>query len=149
MLDNLLKLGKDKGKKVGRGYGSGKGGHTIGRGQKGHKSRSGYSNPRPGFEGGSMPLSRRIPKLKGFSREYYKIKYPSFSLDLSTIVKNFKEGELVSNKTLLEKKLIKNKTLKVKVIGGTEDLSKKFNFEGIKFSASTKAILDKAGCTIK
>ena len=144
-----MKLGKNKGKKVGRGYGSGKGGHTIGRGQKGHKSRSGYSNPRPGFEGGSMPLSRRVPKLKGFSREYYKLKYPTLTLNLSEVSRNFKDGDLISVKTLLEKGLIKNKTLKVKVISGTEDFSKKLEFDGIKFSGPTKAIVEKAGCTIK
>lgn len=149
MLNNLLKLGKNKGKKVGRGYGSGKGGHTIGRGQKGHKSRSGYSNPRPGFEGGSMPLSRRVPKLKGFSREYFKIKYPTLAVNLSMIEKKFKTGDIISVKTLLEKGLIKNKTLKVKIIGGTEVLLKKFEFEGVKFSSPTKAIVEKAGCTIK
>jgi len=149
MLNELSKLGKTKGKRVGRGYGSGKGGHTIGRGQKGHKSRSGYSNPRPGFEGGSMPLSRRIPKLKGFSREYYKIKYPSFAISISMIVTKFKSGDTVSRNTLLEKGLIKKNVFKVKVIGGTEVLTQKFDFEGVKFSSSAKELLEKAGCTIK
>jgi ribosomal protein L15 len=94
-------------------------------------------------------LSRRIPKLKGFSREYFKLKYPTFAINLSIIVKNFKEGEVISTKTLLEKRLVKSKTLKVKVITGKEDFSKKFIFDGIKFSSSAKAIVEKAGCTIK
>ncbi len=58
---------------IGRGIGSKKGGHTATRGQKGQKSRSGYTRPRPGFEGGQMPLSRRIPKLRGFKRADSKL----------------------------------------------------------------------------
>ena len=148
MLDNLLKIGKTKGKRVGRGYGSGKGGHTIGRGQKGHKSRSGYSNPRPGFEGGSMPLSRRIPKLKGFSRQYLKIKFPAVSFNLSTIDKNYAAGETVNMETLHTKKLIKAKVNNIKIIGNGE-FNKKVIFEGIKFSTAAKAILEAAGCELK
>jgi len=148
MLNILKKVGKTKGKRVGRGYGSGKGGHTIGRGQKGHKSRSGYSNPRPGFEGGSMPLSRRIPKLKGFSREYLKNKYKIQSIKIDVLEKSFKDGDTVSKETLLKQKLIKNKSMFVKVIGNSK-LTKKLNFEGVKFSAGAKKIIESAGGSIK
>jgi large subunit ribosomal protein L15 len=148
MLNSLNKIGKSDGKRVGRGYGSGKGGHTIGRGQKGHKSRSGYSNPRPGFEGGSMPLSRRIPKLKGFSREYFKKKYQEVALDLKLVDKNFPEGSIVTKENLFEKKLISRKIVSVKVIGNSS-ISKKLNFEGIKFSAPSQKSVEAAGGSIK
>lgn len=72
MLDKLVKIKSKSTRRVGRGYGSGRGGHTVGRGQKGQKSRSGYTQPRPGFEGGQMPLSRRLPKFKGFRRAFFK-----------------------------------------------------------------------------
>jgi len=148
MLNALLKVGKTKGKRVGRGYGSGKGGHTIGKGTKGHKSRSGYANPRPGFEGGSMPLSRRIPKLKGFSREYLKQKYMSVGIDIEFLSKQFKSGEVVSIASLLKKGLIKRRAVKVKIIGNG-DISHKLIFEGINFSASARKLVETAGCTIK
>jgi ribosomal protein L15 len=72
MLDKLVKIKSKSTRRVGRGYGSARGGHTVGRGQKGQKSRSGYTQPRPGFEGGQMPLSRRLPKFKGFRRAFFK-----------------------------------------------------------------------------
>lgn len=87
MLHDLPKIINVKhGRRVGRGIGSKKGGHTAGRGTKGQKSRSGYSEPRSGFEGGQMPLSRRIPKLKGFKRGFLKDKFPTATIKLSRLV---------------------------------------------------------------
>ena len=84
-----------------------------------------------------------------FFREYFNIKYPSVAINLSLISSEFEAGDLVSRITLAKKGLIKNDILKIKVIGGTKDFSKKIDFDGIKFSASTKKIVEKAGCTIK
>lgn len=89
MLNNLTKTTKNS-KRKGRGYGSNKGGHTATRGQKGQKSRSGYSRPRPGFEGGQMPLSRRLPKFRGYRRGYFQSKDDSIAINitvLSTLLK--------------------------------------------------------------
>ena len=148
MLEILEKIGKSDGKRVGRGYGSGKGGHTIGRGTKGHKSRSGYSNPRPGFEGGSMPLSRRIPKLKGFSREYLKHKYLTVAIDIALLANSFDDNSTVSKPILLEKGLISRNVVNIKIIGNAK-ITKKLNFEGIQFSASAKKTIEAGGGTIK
>ncbi len=147
MLSNLRKIVENKGKRQGRGYGSGKGGHTVGKGSKGQKSRAGYTIPRPGFEGGQMPLSRRLPKLKGFSRVYFSKRNPSTAINISTL-ESFKDGDTVTVKSLKEKSLIDNKIQSVKVIGKTA-LSKKLNFEGINFSAAAKSEIEKAGGIIK
>jgi large subunit ribosomal protein L15 len=147
MLEKLSKLVAHRGKIHGRGIGSGKGGHTIGRGTKGHKSRSGYQSPRPGFEGGSMPLSRRLPKLKGFSREYYKLRDQKTVVNIAKL-DEYKDGETVSLKTLLERGLVKNRVKQVKIVG-KENLAKKLNFEGILFSSSAKSTVEKAGGIIK
>ena len=146
MLDKLQKLVLHRGKIRGRGIGSGKGGHTIGRGTKGHKSRSGYQSPRPGFEGGQMPLSRRIPKLKGFSREYFKIRAGKKIVNVAKL-SVFKDGDTVNIGSLQEKGLVKNKTRVVKIIG-KEKLATKLNFEGILFSSTAKSTIEKAGGTI-
>lgn len=145
MLDSLLKIQKNKGKRVGRGYGSGKGGHTTGRGTKGHKSRSGYSNPRPGFEGGSMPLSRRLPKLKGFSRKFFKNEKNTSTLTLEILNKYFKDNDKVNFESLLKNGIISKSIINVKVVNKGK-LDKKLEFEGISFSKSAKAILEKSGC---
>jgi large subunit ribosomal protein L15 len=85
MLNTLEKLKTKSKKRVGRGYGSMKGGHTAGRGQKGQKSRSGYTQPRPGFEGGQMPLSRRLPKFRGFTRGYFQSKSTNHAINAAKI----------------------------------------------------------------
>jgi large subunit ribosomal protein L15 len=115
MLNTLPKINKNDGKRQGRGYGSGKGGHTTGKGSKGHKSRSGYASPRPGFEGGQMPLSRRLPKLKGFTRAYFKTTAATATLTLSAL-NVFDNGSVVDLKALKEKKLIKASAVKAKVV---------------------------------
>jgi len=86
--------------RIGRGISAG-GGKTAGRGTKGQKSRSGYNLPRK-FEGGQTPLIMRSHKLLGFKSHKPK----SQLISLSSINKNFKDGEMVSKKTLIEKGLI-------------------------------------------
>lgn len=147
MLENIKKEITKRSKRVGRGIGSGKGGHTIGKGTKGHKTRSGYKEPRPGFEGGQMPLSRRIPKLKGFSRGYLKIKERNYilrTMDLNVFVDNSK----IDINALFEKKLVSNKAKTVKIILKGE-LKKKLNIEGIAISKGAKAAVEKLGGTVK
>ena len=125
-------------KRVGRGPGSGTG-KTAGRGHKGQKSRSGYSR-RYGFEGGQMPLVRRIPK-RGFCN-IFRVEYQVVNLrDLERV---FADGDTVSIEALLEKGLVRHPKRPVKILG-EGDLSKKLTVQVHKFSGSAKAGIEKAG----
>jgi large subunit ribosomal protein L15 len=127
-------------KRVGRGPGSGNG-KTAGRGHKGQKSRSGYSR-RWGFEGGQMPLVRRIPK-RGFFN-VFRVDYQVVNLrDLDRV---FDDGDEVTPATLLEKGLIRRGPKPVKVLA-TGDLSKKLSVVADKFSGSAKSKIEAAGGT--
>jgi large subunit ribosomal protein L15 len=125
-------------KRIGRGPGSGTG-KTAGRGHKGQKSRSGYSR-RYGFEGGQMPLVRRIPK-RGFTN-IFRVEFQVVNLrDLDRV---FGDGETVSVEALVEKGLVRGGKRPVKVLGDGE-LTKKLTVQAHKFSASAKAGIEKAG----
>jgi len=130
-----------KRKRVGRGPGSGVG-KTCGRGHKGQKSRSGYSR-RYGFEGGQMPLIRRIPK-RGFTN-IFKKEYKVVNLD---VLDRFESGSVVNPSVLYEKKIIKGKNSLVKILGN-EELTKSLVVEAHKFSKSAKAKIEDAGGTVK
>jgi large subunit ribosomal protein L15 len=126
-------------KRVGRGHGSGFG-KTSGRGQKGQKSRSG-GGVRLGFEGGQMPLYRRLPK-RGF-KNVNNVKYAVVnSGDLNI----FEEGTLVTPPLLIEKGLVKKEFDGVKILGQGE-LSVKLDVQAHKFSKSAKAAITKLGGT--
>lgn len=127
-------------KRVGRGPGSGNG-KTAGKGHKGQKSRSGYSR-RFGFEGGQMPLVRRIPK-RGFTN-IFRVEYQVVNLrDLDRV---FGDGDEVSVETMVEKGLARGGKRLVKVLGDG-DLAKKLTVKAHKFSASARAGIEKAGGT--
>jgi large subunit ribosomal protein L15 len=127
-----------KRKRVGRGPGSGNG-KTAGRGHKGQKSRSGYSR-RYGFEGGQMPLVRRIPK-RGFHNRF-RVAYQVVNLrDLERV---FADGDTVTLETLAEKRLVDGGGGPVKVLGDGE-LSKRLEVQAHKFSGSARAGIEKAG----
>ena len=145
MLNKLVSpKTKRRGKRVGRGYGSGVGGHTSGRGQKGQKSRSGYTQPRPGFEGGQMPLSRRLPKLKGFTRGYFKAKSKTIALNL-TVLSGLGISK-VTVETLREKGILKSSSQKENIkILSDGDIDKKIEVVGIKVSKKAQEKIEKAG----
>ncbi|RLE32033.1 MAG: 50S ribosomal protein L15 [Acidobacteria bacterium] len=127
-------------KRVGRGPGSGNG-KTAGRGHKGQKSRSGYSR-RYGFEGGQMPLVRRIPK-RGFFN-VFRVDYQVVNLrDLDRL---FADGDEVNPTTLVEKGLIRRGPKPVKILA-TGDLSKKLSIVADKFSGSARSKIEAAGGT--
>ncbi|MEE2700340.1 MAG: 50S ribosomal protein L15 [Bacteroidota bacterium] len=129
-----------KGKRVGRGEGSKKGG-TSTRGHKGQKSRSGYSK-KIGFEGGQQPLQRRVPKF-GFTNPN-RVEYQGVNLDrLQQLFDNKKIKTKVDKQTLVDNGLAKKKDL-VKILGRGE-LSAKLNVTAHAFSASAKAAIQKAG----
>ncbi len=123
--------------RVGRGPGSGNG-KTAGRGHKGAKSRSGYSRRR-GFEGGQMPLIRRLPK-RGFTN--------IFARDVATVnvsdLDRFADGTVVTPALLIQSGVIRKRHDAVKVLGDGE-LKKKLVVEAHAFSAGAKAKIEAAG----
>jgi large subunit ribosomal protein L15 len=122
----------------GRGHGSGNG-KTAGKGHKGQKARSGA--PRPGFEGGQMPLYRRLPK-RGFKCRNSK---EIVVLNVSDL-ERFEDGTEVTVETLIESGLVSNPRDGVKILGNGE-LSKKLNVKVNAFSESAKAKIEEAGGT--
>ncbi len=131
---------KNKGKRIGRGQGSGKGG-TATRGHKGAKSRSGYSR-KIGFEGGQMPLQRRVPKF-GFKNINRK-EYVGVNLDrIQDMVDNGKIKDTVTLETLIENGVAGKNDL-VKILGRGE-LKAKLNITVHKFTASAKKAIEDAG----
>ena len=131
---------KKEAKRVGRGQGSGKGG-TATRGHKGAKSRSGYSK-KLGFEGGQMPLQRRVPKF-GFTNVNRK-EYQGINLDtLQDLVDNKKIKDTVDFDTLVGLGLA-GKNEMVKILGRGE-LKSKLKISAHKFTASAKAAIEGAG----
>lgn len=131
---------KNKGKRVGRGEGSGKA-TTAGRGHKGAKSRSGYSK-KVGFEGGQMPLQRRVPKF-GFTN-INRVDYQGVNLDtLQKLVDEKKIETTLDFETLVNLGLVGKNEL-VKILGRGE-LKAKLNVTAHKFTASAKAAIEAAG----
>ena len=122
----------------GRGHGSGNG-KTAGKGHKGQKARSGA--PRPGFEGGQMPLYRRIPK-RGFTNRNRK---EFVAINISTL-ERFDNDTTVTVETLLESGVIKNPRDGVKILGNGE-LTKKLTVKVNAFSEGAKAKIEAAGGT--
>lgn len=128
-------------KRIGRGPGSGKGG-TSTRGHKGAKSRSGYSR-KAGFEGGQMPLQRRVPKF-GFTNPN-RVEYKAINLDtLQSLVDDTKAKEV--NLEVLVSNGLAGKNDLIKVLGRGE-LTAKVDVTAHKFSATAAAAIEKAGGT--
>jgi len=131
-------------KRIGRGQGSGKGG-TSTRGHKGAKSRSGYKT-KIGFEGGQMPLQRRVPKF-GF-KNINRVEYKGINLDtIQKLIDNSKKLEILDPEILIENGLVNKKDL-VKILGRGE-LKSKINIKAHGFSASAKVAIEKLGGTIE
>ena len=124
-------------KRLGRGVGSGLG-KTSGKGHKGARARSG-GGPRPGFEGGQMPLTRRLPK-RGFTNIYAKV-YETVNVGSLEI---FENDTVVTEALLVEAGLVKQVKDGVKVLGGGE-LTKKLNVQVTKFTASAKEKIEAVG----
>ena len=131
---------KSQGKRIGRGQGSGKGG-TATRGHKGAKSRSGYSR-KVGFEGGQMPLQRRVPKF-GFTNINRK-DYQGINLDtLQQLVDEKKIKSELDFETIVELRLGRKHEL-IKILGRGE-LKAKLKVSAHKFTATAKAAIEAAG----
>ncbi len=126
-----------KRKRVGRGDGSGHGGTSC-RGHKGHKARSGGNTP-PGFEGGQMPLHRRLPK-RGF-RNIFKEEYSIVNVKSLNL---FSEGDVVDPEAMKAKGLIKTLKKKVKILGEGE-VSVPLTVKAHRFSGTARSKIEAAG----
>jgi len=141
-LNNLrpAKGSTHKKKRLGRGPGSGLG-KTSGKGHKGQKSRSGYSR-KIGFEGGQMPLQRRLPK-RGFTNIFKK---SWIEISLAKIEENFNAGEEVTPEILHDRGLIK-KAKHDLVVLGTGEITKSLKISAHRFTKTAKEKIEKAGGT--
>lgn len=127
-------------KRIGRGHGSGQG-KTAGKGHKGQKARSGGSI-RPGFEGGQMPLQRRMPK-RGFNN-IFALEFAT--VNVSELEKRFESGAVVDANALIESGALKSAKDGVKILGNGE-LTKSLTVKAVKFTAAAKEKIEKAGGT--
>src|SRR6266849_2790457 len=139
-LNNLhpAKGSTHKKKRVGRGPGSGLG-KTAGRGEKGQKSRSGYSS-KTGFEGGQMPLHRRLPK-RGFTNIFKK---QWIEVSLAALDQHFGANDEVTPKALHDRGLIKKAKHDIVVLGNGE-ISKSLKVSAHRFTKSAREKIEKAG----
>ena len=124
-------------KRIGRGYGAGTG-KTAGKGHKGQKARAGHGQ-RPGFEGGQMPMQRRIPK-RGFNNIFAK---EIVSINVGTLNK-FEDGASVDAAALMEAGILKKECDGVKILSNGE-LKKKLTVKANAFSEAAKAKIEAAG----
>ena len=139
-LNELQNLNSTARKRVGRGPGSGTG-KTSGKGHKGQNARSG-GGVRPGFEGGQLPLFRRLSK-RGFNNYNFRTVYATVNVgDLE----RFEEGTTVTKELLIEVGLVKKELDGIKVLGNGE-LTKKLTVKADKFSSTAKAKIENVGGT--
>jgi len=124
-------------KRLGRGIGSGLG-KTSGKGHKGAKARSG-GGKRPGFEGGQMPLTMRLPK-RGFTNKW-RVEYATVNVERLNI---FEDGAVVSPVELIQAGILKNVQDGVKILGNGE-ITKKLTVQANKFTATAKEKIEAAG----
>lgn len=150
-LSNLGPTQKRKdAKRVGRGLGSGKGRYS-GRGLKGQKARAGSHKLRPGFEGGQMPISMRLPKQRGnTSKDAMPVgpfRTRTYHVNVRDLEARFDEGAEVTPEALAEKGLIRSTRFDVKVLGHG-DLGKKLTVSVHRASASAREKISRAGGTL-
>ncbi len=129
-------------RRVGRGDGSGFGSYS-GKGMKGQKSRSG-GGVRPGFEGGQLPLSKKLPMIRGFTN-VFKTKYAV--LNVSSL-SGFEANSDVTPETLQEKGVLRNVKYPIKILGDG-DVSVPLNVSAHKFTTSARAKIEAAGGNIR
>lgn len=130
-----------KRKRIGRGPGSGTG-KTSGRGHKGHKSRSGYSR-KPNFQGGAMPMFRRVPK-RGFNNRWA---VTVFAVNVGKLNDRFNDGDEVTLAAMAAKDVAKGTFDEVKILGDGE-LTKKLTVSAHRFSKSAEEKITAAGGTV-
>ena len=142
-LNKLISIISRSQKRVGRGYGSGKGGHTATRGMKGQKSRSGGKVPL-WFEGGQLPLIKRMPMLRGKGK--LKPVQPGAEVSVQDI--NRMQAETITLDTLKLERIIKQRVRSAKIVG-TGEVTRKVTVQGVSLTAGAKKAIEAAGGTIK
>lgn len=143
LLQQLITTKNKPSKRVGRGIGSGKGGHTSGRGQKGQRSRGGSKIPL-WFEGGQLPIIKRLPMLRGKNR--LKSVRPTAEVTLSEIQKM--ATDVISLETLKSEKVIDRRFKKAKIIA-TGKLDRKVTVQGVTLTARAKTTIENLGGIIE
>lgn len=142
MLNELIKLTSRANKRVGRGVGSGKGGHTVGRGTKGHTSREGGTIPL-WFEGGQLPLIKRLPYARG---KFHFKSLNKKSVPIKVEQLSFIKDGIVTIETLVASGLVKSIQTPVKIVAGGTATVKEIH--GIAVTQAAREVLEKAGTTI-
>lgn len=142
ILHEIIKTTLKTSKRLGRGYGSGKGGHTSSRGAKGQRSRVGSKIPL-WFEGGQLQMGKKLPMLRGKAR--FNVLNPTVELTLSDLQKL--AIDVVTFETLKLNKVIDRKAKKVKIISKGK-LEKKLSITGIAVTPKAKAAIEKAGGSV-
>jgi len=130
-------------KRVGRGTGSGHGTYS-GRGCKGQKARAGNNKVRPGFEGGQLPLIKRLPRKRGFTN-IFRVEYCPVSIGE---LNKFKSGSTVTPKDLLAAGVIKSLARPIKILADGE-IDHPITVKANRFSTSAKAKIEAAGGTVE
>jgi large subunit ribosomal protein L15 len=144
-LTNILKSkgARRRSKRVGRGIGSGKGGHTVGKGMKGQKSRKG-SKFTPGFEGGQVPLYKRLPQIGGFKNSRSK----QVGVINLSVLSRFKDGDKITPQKIIDLGVITRLPKDgIKILAGGK-LDKKLILSGFVYSESAKEKIKKSGSEI-
>lgn len=142
LLNKLTRSTTKSNKRLGRGYGSGKGGHNSSKGQKGQKSRQGANIPL-WFEGGQLPLIKRLPMLRGKGR--LNVVRPTAEITLSEV--NNMKADVITLDTLKLEKVIDSKFKKAKIIAsGT--ISRKVSVQGISVTKTAAQAIEAAGGTV-
>lgn len=144
MLSTLQKITDRSKKRVGRGIGSGKGGHTAGRGTKGHKSREGGTTPL-WFEGGQLPLIKRLPYARG-KAHFQSLQKKPVLVSLQSLAKL--AGSDVTPETLVAAGLARSVIDTIKIIGGG-DSPKVKAVRNVNLTASSRKALEKVGAVIE
>lgn len=143
LLQQLITTKSKSAKRLGRGIGSGKGGHTSSRGQKGQRSRGGAKIPL-WFEGGQLPLIKRLPMLRGKGR--LKSVRPTAEVTLTEIQKM--KAEIISLETLKAEKIIDKRFKKAKIIA-TGKIDRKVTIEGVLATAGAQKAIEALGGSIR
>lgn len=140
MLNKLPKITNNKQKRLGRGTGSGVGGHTVGRGNKGHTARQGGATPM-WFEGGQLPLIKRLPYWRG-KFHFKSLEDKPITLSVDKLAKL--TGQDVTPETLVSVGLIKHVHIPVKVVAGGE-VPRVQSVRGVRATASVRKALEEKG----
>jgi large subunit ribosomal protein L15 len=136
---NLTQIVAKSAKRVGRGIGSGKGGHTVGKGQKGQGSR-GKRKVAAASEGGNIPLHRKLPVQTGFK----SLKMRPEAVTISWLNSHTKEGQVVDKAFMMDKNIIMKMTEQAKIVGN-DKLAHKITVKGLLVSAGAKKAIETAG----